>query len=72
MHDDHRVCFPGVGRLLVANAAPEIDDLHAPVIRAAGTGQLVAAFEILCERLSHAFESASDMPLDDDAVRCGD
>ncbi len=32
--DHHRVFFPGLARLLVADAAPEIDDLLAKVKRA--------------------------------------
>ena len=59
--DDHRVPLPGLARHLVANPAPEIDDLLAAVIDAAGATQLVAAREVLLERVAHGLEAGTDV-----------
>ena len=70
--DDHRVPFPRLARLLVADAAPEIDDLLAVVIDAARAAQLAASGEVLGERVAHRLEAAADVPFDGRAVQCGD
>ena len=61
--DDHRVLLPRLARLLVANAAPEIDDLLAVVIGTAGATQLAASLEVLGKRLAHRLEAATDVSL---------
>ena len=61
--DDHRVPFPGFARLLVADAAPEIDDFLAAMIGTAGTTQFTASREVLGKRLAHRFETTTDVSL---------
>ena len=61
--DDHRVPFPRFARLLVSNAAPEIDDLLAAEIDTAGATQLTASSKVLGERVAHRFKAATDVSL---------
>ena len=62
--DHHGVLLPRLARLLVADAAPEVDDLLAAVIGAAGAAQLAAPGEVLGKRLAHGLEAAADVSLD--------
>src|SRR5262245_50279549 len=71
VHDDHRVFFPGLSSSLVPDAAPEIDDLPAVKIRAACATQLAALGEVREECLVDAFEAATDVAVETDAVGCG-
>ena len=59
--DHHRVLLPRLARLLVADTAPEIDDLLAAVIRAARAAQLVASREVVGKRLAHRLEPRTDL-----------
>ena len=65
--EDHGVLLPRLARLLVADAAPEIDDLLAPVVRAAGAAQLAASREVLRKGVAHAFEAGTDVSFNGDA-----
>ena len=58
----------GSPRLLVANAAPEVDDLLAALIGAAGAAQLPAPCEVVGKRLAHGLETAADVPFDGHAL----
>jgi hypothetical protein len=60
----HRVALPRLVRLLVADAAPEIDDLLAEVVRRARAAQFSAAGEVLLEHLADDLEAATDVTLD--------
>ena len=62
--DDHRVPLPGLARHLVPNTAPEVDDLLAAIVGAAGAAQLPALSEVLLERVAHGLEAATDVSLD--------
>ena len=57
--DHHRVLLPRLARLLVSDTAPEVDDLLAAVIGAAGAAQLAASSEVLGKRLAHGLEATS-------------
>jgi hypothetical protein len=70
--DHHRVFFPQLAGLLVADAAPEIDDFGAAVVGAAGAAKFVPAGEVLRECLAHSLEPGADVPLNVDAIECGD
>ena len=61
--DDHGVLLPRLARLLVADAAPEVDDLLAAVIGAAGAAQLAPPSEVLGKRLAHGLKAAADVSL---------
>ena len=61
--DDHRVLLPRFARLLVADAAPEVDDLLAVAIGTAGATQLTASGEVLGKRLAHRFKATTDVSL---------
>ena len=50
-------CSHGSPVCLVPHAAPEVDDLLAAVIDAAGAAQLAATREVLRERLAHGLEA---------------
>ena len=63
VHDDHRVPLPRLARQLVADTAPEIDDLLAVLIDRAGATQLTASSKVLSERLAHRLEAATDVSL---------
>jgi hypothetical protein len=63
VHDDHRVPLPRLARLLVADTAPEIDDLLAVSIDRAGATQLTASSKVFSERLAHRLEAATDVSL---------
>src|SRR5262245_46889190 len=66
--EHHRVLFPWLARPLVADAAPEIDNLLAPVIGTAGATQLPASSEVGGKRFAHGLEAAADLPLDAQVV----
>ena len=70
--DHHGVLFPRLAGPLVADAAPEIDDLLAAVIGTAGAAQLPAPGEVLGERVAHRLEARADVPVDDIARRSSD
>ena len=59
--DDHRVPFPGLTRWPVPDAAPEVDDLLAAEIHAAGAAELVSAREVLRESVANGLEAGSDV-----------
>ena len=56
-------CSHGSPVSLVADAAPEVDDLLAAMIGAAGAAQLAASSEVLGKRLAHRLETATDVSL---------
>jgi len=62
--EDHGVRLPRFARLLVADAAPEVDHFLAAVIDAARAAQLMPSSEVLDERLAHRLEAGTDVPLD--------
>src|SRR4051794_21037962 len=68
VHDHHRVALPRFAGPLVPNAAPEVHDLSAAVIDAAGAAQLATADEILGERVTHALEAVVDRSLNVDGT----
>ena len=70
--DHHGVLLPRLAGLLVANAAPEVDDLLAAVIDTAGAAQLSAPGEVLGERLAHRLEATTDVSFDDHLIRWRD
>ena len=59
----HRVPLPRLARLLVANPAPEVDDLLAVKVGAAGAAQLAPSGEVLGERLAHRLKATTDVSL---------
>src|SRR5690606_2625941 len=61
---DHGAFFPRLAGRLVARAAPQVDDLLAAVVGAAGAAQLAASEEVLDERIARRFETGLDAPLD--------
>ena len=61
MDDHHRVLLPGLSRVLVSDAAPEIDGYLATVIRTARAAQLVAAREVVGKRVAHGLEPTTDL-----------
>ena len=63
VNDDHRVPFPRVARLLVSDAAPEVDDLLAVLIGTAGAAQLTASSKVLGKRRTHRFKATTDVSL---------
>ena len=70
--DHHGVLLPWLAGLLVADAAPEIDDLLAAMIDTAGAAQLPAPGEVLGECLAHCLEARTDVPVDNIASRSSD
>ena len=62
--EHHGVLLPRLARPLVPDAAPEVDDLLAAEIGAAGAAQLTPPREVLDERLAHRLEAAADVPVD--------
>ena len=63
MDDHHRVLLPGLSRVLVPDAAPEIDGHLAAVIGTARAAQLVAAREVVVEGVAHGLEATTDLPV---------
>ena len=61
MDDHHRVLLPGLSRLLVSAAAPEIDGDLATVKRTARAAQLVASREVVGKRFAHRLEPTTDL-----------
>jgi hypothetical protein len=59
--EHHRVLFPGVPRLFVADPAPEIDDLFAVQIRRTGAAQLSTPGEVFGKGVAHGLEAADDV-----------
>ena len=55
--DHHGVPLPRLGRLAVANAAPEIDDLLAVAVGAARAAELTPADEVGDKCVPHSLES---------------
>jgi hypothetical protein len=64
VHEDHGVLSPRLARRLVANAAPEIDDLFAVAVDAARRPELVAPGEVLEEGVAYALEALAGVSLD--------
>jgi hypothetical protein len=64
----HRVLLPGLTRLLVPSAAPQVDHLFAAVIGAAGAAQFSPPSEVLDERLAHHLKARLDLSLNNNAV----
>jgi len=56
--------------LALLRTPPQVDDLDAPVVHAAGSTQLASPIEVLLEDLSHGLEARTDTALDLD-MRCG-
>jgi hypothetical protein len=65
--DHHGVALPRLGRLPVANAAPEIDDLLTPAVGAARAAELPATRKVVDKCVPHSLESGADVAVD---VRC--
>ena len=61
--DDHRVLLPRFARLLVADTAPDVNDLLAANIGTAGATQLPALSKVFGKRLAHHFEATTDVSL---------
>ena len=61
--EHHRVLLPRLARLLVPDTAPEVDDLLAAVIGAAGAAQFPASSEVVGKRLAHGLEATTDVSL---------
>ena len=61
--DDHGVSLPGLASLLVSDSAPEIDDLLAAAIGAAGAAELLAVSEVVGKRVAHCLVAATDVSL---------
>jgi hypothetical protein len=61
--DHHGVLLPRIAGLLVADTAPEVDDLVAARIRTAGASQLSPSSEVVSKRLAHGIEAAADVSL---------
>jgi hypothetical protein len=53
------VFLPRLAGRPVAHTAPEVDDLLATMIDAAGAAQLVSRGEILDERIPHRFKAGA-------------
>src|ERR1044071_7336001 len=62
--DDHGVAFPGLARLLVADAAPQIHDLLATGVGAAGAAEFMPSREVVRKGIAYAHESTRDVSLD--------
>ena len=67
--EDHGVPLPRLASPLVPEAAPEVDDLLAAAIGAAGAAQLPASGKILGKRFVHGLEAAADVSFDRDAIQ---
>ena len=52
----HRVLAPRLAARPVPHAAPQVDDLLAVLVDAAGAAELAPAGEVLDERLPHGLE----------------
>ena len=63
VHEDHRVPLPRLTRLLVANTAPEVDDLLAVNVGAAGAAEFVPSIEVVGKRSGHRLEATTDVSL---------
>ncbi len=61
--EHHGVPLPRLACPLVANTAPEVDDLLAVVIGTAGATQLTASSKVLGKRLAHRLKAATDVSL---------
>jgi hypothetical protein len=61
--DDHRVGLPWRAGDFVSHASPEVDNFLAADVGAAGATQLPTAREVLLERVTDWFESATDVSL---------
>ena len=53
--------LPGLARLLVSDAAPEVDDLLAAMIRTARAAQFPAPGEVVGKRLAHGLKTTADV-----------
>ena len=62
-------CSQGLPALLVADAAPDIDDLLAVVIDRAGAAELVAPGKVVRECVPHRLEAGADVSLNGDGCR---
>ena len=56
--------LPWLARCLVANPAPQIDDLLTIAVDAAGSTELVAAGKVLFECVSYALEAFAHLTVD--------
>ena len=68
----HGVRLPRRTGLLVADAAPEIDDLFAAMIDTTAAAQLPATREVLDECVAHGLEARADVPVHDIASQSSD
>jgi len=62
--ENHGVFLPGLAGRLVAHAAPQVDDLPAPVVHATRAAQFVAQGEIVGECIAHGLEARTHVPFD--------
>ena len=61
--DHHGVLLPRLARPLVSNTAPQVDDLLAAVVHAAGAAEFVASSEVVVKGLAHGLEPGTDVSL---------
>jgi hypothetical protein len=61
--EHHGVPLPRFARLLVAGAAPKINDLFAVAVDTAGATHFTSSGKVLGERLAHCLEAATDVSL---------
>src|SRR6188768_1033182 len=71
MHDHHRVAFPWLTRLLVADTAPDVDDLPGALVGATGAAQFAASREVLEECGAHGLVSVGDESTNLGRWKCG-
>jgi hypothetical protein len=64
MDDDHRVPLPGLARHHVPNTTPEVHDLLAPVVHAAGAAELVTSNEVVGKRLPYCLKAGGNVSFD--------
>jgi hypothetical protein len=61
--EHHGASLPRVARLFVAGTAPEVNDLPAVVIGAAGAPQLTPSSKVRGKRLAHRLKAVTDVSL---------
>jgi hypothetical protein len=59
----HRVFIPGLVRLLISDAAPDIDDFLAAKIGTAGASQFPPSNEVVGKRLAYRLKPRTDVSL---------
>ena len=61
--DHHGVLLPRLARPPVANTTPQVDDLLASVVHAAGAAEFVASSEVVVKGLAHGLKPRTDVSL---------